>query len=183
MLPSRALLSHRIPYIRELALTRLPDDAPAGLFEAVGPALRSWDLDLQMAAFDTIRRAKLTAYKEHLVAVVKTATEFMYLNAAANALHALGGRMEVFEIMAARLTEPDMFNDAVSRLLGVLEIGSYGGGPVGPTDREALSKRWSAFLVAHRAEIEAGKRFPPSHPAVPDLIPPGWKVTPPGKLP
>lgn len=181
----QALLSHRIPYIRELALTRLPGDAPAELFEAVGRALQSTDLDLQVAAFETIRRVRLDSYKEQLIAVAKTAKDYTFLGRATNALAAISGRMEVLEVMAERLTEPELFPHAVWHLLSAVVEVSDGGtvsGPASAADREALSKRWSAFLSAHRAEIEAGKRFPLSHPAVPVLIPPGWKVTPPGKL-
>jgi hypothetical protein len=48
-------------YLRELALTRLPLAIPARLYDAVGPALESADIDLQVAACDVVRRAMLVS--------------------------------------------------------------------------------------------------------------------------
>jgi hypothetical protein len=178
----RSLLDHRIPYIRELALQRLPDDAPAELLAAVGPALQHTDLDLQMAALDAISRLKLPGYEPRLKEIVRSATDFMLFNCASNALSATAGPVALYQLMTERLNEPDMFNRAMSTLLyGTLQVAGAGGGPVSEDVRQSLATRWQAFLETHRADIAAGKRFPLDDPAVAGLIPPGWNVRPSGK--
>ena len=106
----------------------------------------------------------------------------MFLSFACNALHATGGRVAVMEIMTARLTEKDAFNDSISRLFGILQHSGTGGGDtLTPEAKAELAERWQTFIRAHRAEIDAGKQFSLDDPAVAGLIPPGWKLTPRGK--
>jgi hypothetical protein len=173
------LLEHRIPYIRELALKRLPADAPVDLFHAVESALQSADVDLQMAALDVVGRARLTAHRDAVAALVETVTDRMLRNAASNALHAIAGPLPPLEIAANRLVEPAQFNECVSTLIfGVLEARGAGGGPVSSEEAQNLSKRWKAFLAAHRSELEAGRRWAIDDPAVAGLIPSTWTVRP-----
>lgn len=179
-----SLLEHDLPYIRELALKSLPPDAPTRLFSAVGPALASSDIDLQIAACEVVRRAKLVEYRAAVATIVRTARpEGLFLNFAGNALAAVGGRVELLEIMAARLTEPNVGHDALGRLFGVFEGTSGSGGSLGDAaDLLAVQAHWKTFIAAHRSELEAGKRFTLDDPAVsPDLVPKGMKIHRAGK--
>ena len=117
----RPLLEHRIPYIRELALQRLPDAAPAELLAAVGPALQHPDVDVQIAALDAVKRLKLVEHAPQAAAMCRSTSDTMFLSFACNAVHAVGGSAAVYEIMAARLSEPDMFNRALTSLFGALD--------------------------------------------------------------
>jgi hypothetical protein len=182
-----AIDTHPIPYLRELALTRLPADAPARLFAAVGPALRSADIDLKIAACEVVRRAKLVRYHEAVAAIVRTAKakDTALLGFSSNALYAIGGRVQLLQIMASRLTEPDVSTDALSNLFTVFEgtTGS-GGGFAAPDEIRMVSARWRAFIAAHRSALEAGQRFSLEDPAVTaDLVPRGWKLYRSGKPP
>jgi hypothetical protein len=175
-----AILAHPIPYLRELALTRLPVDARPHLFDAVGPALKSTDIDLRIAACDAVRRAKLVRYRDAIVAIVRTAKaeETFLLNFSSNALYALGGRVELLEIMASRLTEPDVRQNALSTLFTVFAGTTGSGGSfTAPAELDLVSDRWSAFIAAHRSELQSGRRFSIDDPAVTaDLVPRGWKL-------
>jgi hypothetical protein len=100
------------------------------------------------------------------------------LNFASNALYAIGGRVELLEIMASRLTEPDVRRDALSTLFGVFEgTTGYGGSFTAPAEMDTVSARWRAFIAAHRSQLESGHRFSLDDPAVtPDLVPRGWQL-------
>jgi hypothetical protein len=176
------ILSHRIPYLREMALTRLPTDAPARLFDAVGPALESSDTDLQIAACAVVRRARLARYRDGVMTIVRTAKDTPLFNSSSNALHAIGGRVELLEIMASRLTESDISTYAVLYLFTVFEGVNGSGGFTEPAQVEMLSARWRAFIAAHQSELESGRRFSLDDPAVTaDLVPHGWTLHRPGK--
>jgi hypothetical protein len=180
-----AILAHRLLYLRELALTQLPTDAPARLFNAVGPALRSAHIDLKIAALEVVRRAKLVKYHDTVVAIVRTARpkDTLLLSFSSNALRAIGGRVELLEIMAARLAEPDVSNDAFSHLYGVFDgVTGWGGGVTDPAEAKMASARWRAFIAAHRSALASGQRFSLDDPAITaDLVPRGWTVNRPGK--
>ena len=172
------LLSHRIAYMRELALTKLPADAPAALLASAGPALQSSDMDLRIAALDLIKRARLVAYRQPVAAIVRTATDFMFMNFARNTLRDLGGTWDLLQIMAARVAEPEIGRDMLGPLVDLLEgVTGWGGGPIEANEAPALSARWTAFLDAHRAAIEAGAKISFSDPGVtPDLVPRSWTL-------
>lgn len=176
------LLAHPIPYVRELALQRVPPDATPALFSTVGLALQSSDMDVQIAASDLVQRAKLTTFRPDIEALLREATDFMVMNAARNALYVVGGRAAVMEIAADRIADPSKLPDTMRGLFGLFEgAGGTSSGPVSPTEAEALSARWKRFLAAHRAEIDSGTRFSLDDPVVtPDLIPSSWAIMRPG---
>ena len=140
------------------------------------------DVDVQIAALDVVKRLKLVELTTQVAAICRSAGDTMFLSFACNALHATGGRVAVMEIMAARLTDKDAFNDSLLWLFGILQHSGAGGGdPPSAEAKAGLAVRWQTFIQAHRAEIDAGKRFALDDPAVASLIPPGWKLTPPRK--
>jgi hypothetical protein len=179
------LLAHDLPYIRELALKNLPLDAPAPLFSAVGAALGSSDVDLQMAGCEMVRQAKLVEHRAAVAAVARTAgpDAGLLMNSASNALAAVGGRVELLEIMASRLTEPRVGQMALGTLFGVFEgTSGWGGSLDDAADLQAVQVHWRTFIAAHQSELEAGKRFALDDPAVsPDLVPKGMKLHRTGK--
>nr|ALS90083.1 MetaGeneMark_Unknown Function [uncultured bacterium] len=90
----------------------------------------------------------------------------------------MGGRVELLEIMALRLTESDVANDALSSLFQVFEgVSGWGGGFTAPAEVNTVSALWRAFIAIHRSELESGRRFSLDDPAVTaDLVPRGWKL-------
>jgi hypothetical protein len=180
-----ALLGHRIPYLRELSLKQLPADSPRRLLDHVGPALAEPDIDLEIAGCEVAMRLRLVEHRATIAGIVRRArtADTMLLNFAMNALSAVGGRAELYEILAARLLDEDVRNEVIGRLFGVFdEVRGFGGGFTDPAGIPAVSARWVAFITAHRAEIDAGKHFSLEDPAVtPDLVPRGWKLSRPGK--
>ena len=175
-----ALLNHRIPYVAELALEKLPPSPPPELLVAIGPALTHADADLQIAALQAVTRLKLAGFAPQAAALCRSATDTMMLNFACNALHTTAGSAAVHDIMAARLTEPGIFSEALSSLAyGALEIAGMGiDANLSAEELMATSERWKVFLQAHRAELGSGKRFSVDDPAVAGLIPRGSSVRP-----
>jgi len=182
--PLQAALGHRIPYVRELALKRLPADAPTPLFDFVGQALASPEVDLRIAGCEAAGRLKLDQYHEAIAGIARTAkpAETFLLNFSSNALFALGRGVDVMEIMAGRLVETDVWQEALGWLLNAFaDLRGYGGSAE-DAELPGLSRRWMSFIAAHRSELEAGKRFSLDDPAVtPDLVPRGYKLTRAGK--
>jgi len=177
-------LGHRIPYVRELALGHLPADAPPRLFEFVGGALESSDVDLKIEGCNAVKRLKLSEYRDAVAAIVQTAqkSETFLMNLSANALYVVGGRVEVMEIMARRVAEPEMWSEAFGWLEGAFADIRGSGGSAEQADLPAVSARWLSFIAAHRAELEAGQKFSLEDPAVtPDLVPRGYTLSRAGK--
>jgi hypothetical protein len=176
MLP---LLSHRIMFVRELALDRMPAEVPASLVNAVGANLDpSVDLDVRIAACRVVDRGRLAALRADVVRTLQTADEFWLRNAAGNALHALGAVYESLVLQASRIAEPALSAEILgSLLLGVLDATGLSSGPVAPEEARALAERWRVFVAAHRGNIEAHRKIPLDDPSVSaDLVPRGWTL-------
>lgn len=168
-------LAHRIPYVRELALQKMPDVVPEALVAAVGASLAASDIDVQIAACNLVRRGKLGAFRAPVKAIVEQAKDSMLLNASQNALYTLGGGIEVLEIAGRRLVDPDVAQEMFSTLTGIFEGHSLFGKNITPEQAPALSDRWLAFIAAHRAELETGEPLSLDRADIPtDLVPPGW---------
>jgi hypothetical protein len=180
-------LTQEASYVREVALDHMPLPVPTSLVPAVAANVGSRDIHLQVAACRLADRAKLSALVEPVVDAFRGLVDSRALNACGNALHTLGARIELLDIAAARLAEPQLprglSSDFLSVLYGVLDGISGGGGQSAtPGQARALSTRWQQFIAAHRADIMAGKRWSLDDPAVTaDLVPPGWSFSRPGK--
>jgi hypothetical protein len=178
---SRALV-YRIPYIRELAMERLPADVPVELVPAIRTNLGSTDIDVQITACNLADRAMLKAVLTEVTDAFRRAKEFWTLNACGNGLSSIGSRFDYYSILAARIPEPGMTREVMSMLISVFDSdGSFIGSFV-TNDAAALSARWRTFLAAHRADIEAGRPISLDEPDVtPDLITPGMTLGRTGK--
>jgi hypothetical protein len=150
-------------------------------------AIESSDLDLQVAGCHLAERAKLMSLRNSISSVYRKTNEFWVLNACGNALYSFGSRMEMMEIAVDRLADPaappQLIDDFLSVLYGVFEGTTGGGGQIPtPAQGQVLSARWRTFLTAHRADIEAGKRWSLEDPEVTtDLVPSGWSLSRNGK--
>jgi hypothetical protein len=168
-------LAHRIPWVRELALDKMPDVVPESLVAAVGANLAVSDVDVQIAGCRLVERGKLGVFRAAVKAIAETAREYWLLNASQNALDILGGRIDVLEIAARRLVDSDVTRQMFGTLSGVLDATGLGGGEIRQDQARALSDRWLAFIAAHRVELEAGHRLSLDRTDIPiDLVPPGW---------
>jgi hypothetical protein len=179
---SRAL-AHSIPYIREIAMTRLPADVPDGLVRAVAANLESSDVDVQIAACGFAARARLATLRNPVITALRNATESWVINSCVNALYMLGGHYERVQILAERLAEPGVAPVILRYLTGVLDNnGSSGCCSTAGNHAKELSTRWLAFIALKQADIEAGRRISLEDPNVAaDLFPPGVKLYRTGK--
>jgi hypothetical protein len=177
---SRAL-AHRIPYIREVAIDRLPKDFPSALLPAIRTNLDSNNIEVQIAACNLVYRASLSSVHAEVSKVFRKAQDEQAVRACGNALWVLGAKFERLEIMAVRLSERDMTDMMLDMLLGLFE--NHGSSRCCKTNQgRALSVRWRAFLAAHRADIEADRSISLDDPTVPvDLVPPGMTLNRQGK--
>jgi hypothetical protein len=169
---SRAL-AHRIPYIREVAIERLPTDVIPAFLPAIRANLASTNADVQIAACDLVYRTKLNAVHAEVSNTLGTAKEEWAVRSCGNALYAIGANFERLDTLAVRLSEPDMTDMMLDMLLDLFD--SNGSTGCCKTDQgSALSTRWRAFLAARRADIEAGRSISLDDPSIPvDLLPPG----------
>jgi len=174
-------LTHRIPYIRELAMNR-PITEAERFADAIGENLKSSNPNVQMSACGAIRRANLTALRPQLAEVLRHATAQSFAGCAAT-LDFLGGRFERVTIQASRLAEPAIIASILPNLINLLEHDGYSSCCNIPTNETAaLAARWKTFVESHKAEIEAGKRISLDAPDVtPELIAPGGRLSRTGK--
>ena len=169
---SRAL-AHPIPYIRELAMDRMPPDVSANFAPAIRANLDSTDLDVQIAACNLAGRGMLSAIRGAVSETFRKAKETWTLRTCGNALYALNARFERADILASRLTEPDVAEEVFSSLLGLFETDGYSSCCL-LDEATALAPRWKSFIAAHRADIEAGREISLDEPDVTrDLVPAG----------
>jgi hypothetical protein len=177
-------LAHRIPYVRELALDRMPADVPASLIDAIGASLNSnRDVDVQIAACRLVERARIAALRAPVIAVLQAAKDSWLVGAAASALFAIGAIIDEVTVLATRLPEPDLTDQMLGVLVGLLDsTGSSSSGSITADRARVLSQRWLVFITAHRADIEANRRISLDAPDIPiDLVPSSWTVHRAGK--
>jgi hypothetical protein len=91
--------------------------------------------------------------------VTRTSRRWWVLNAADNAAFALNSPNR-YAIWVDRLTESGMADDAMQRLVNLIEgtSGSGWNGNVTP-DMAPVQRLWRQFLAAHAAQIRAGRKF------------------------
>jgi hypothetical protein len=182
-----SILANDSAYIREIALEQIQTPVSDAFLAPVTLAIESSDLDLQVAGCHLAERAKLMSLRNSISSVYRKTNEFWVLNACGNALYSFGSRMEMMEIAVDRLADPaappQLIDDFLSVLYGVFEGTTGGGGQIPtPAQGQVLSARWRTFLTAHRADIEAGKRWSLEDPEVTtDLVPSGWSLSRNGK--
>lgn len=176
-------LLHDEPYIREIALDRLPLPPPISLISAIMENFGSPDIDVQIAACRLAARAKFPELRADVIEVFRKTTDSFALSAAGNALYALGSRSDYFDILAIRLADATVASEVLRTLLDVFEsTGGFMPDTITTEQSRALSSRWQTFIDRHRAEIAGGIRLSLDDPDVPsDLVPPNWSLSRPGK--
>jgi len=181
-----SILANDSAYLREIAFEQIQAPVSDVFLAPVALAIESSEIDLQVAGCHLAERAKLMSLRNSINSVYRKADEFWVLNACGNALYSFGSRMEMMDIAVNRLadpTPPELIDDFLSVLYGVFEGTNGGGGQIPtPAQGQILAVRWRTFLTAHRADIEAGKRWSLEDPEVTtDLVPSGWSFSRTGK--
>jgi hypothetical protein len=172
-------LRHVIPYLRRLALEKMPVPVPAARVTDVGANLAFADVDVQTAACILVSRANLGALAEKSAAILATAKDRFLVDVCWTSASTLGARGAAVDALIGRLGDPDLGQNALGRLLDVFKHSGYsGGGTFDAAQGRALVPRWRAFVASHRKAIDAGEAISLDDPTVPhDLVPPGFKVT------
>ena len=170
-------------YVREVALDKLPDASAARFASAIGASLDAANLDERIAACKVVGRAKLAVFQPKVTAIVEQAADFGLVQASQSALSQLAGRVSVLHAQAVRLALPSTATDTLAGLLGIFDAtGWQSNDQTAGADAAALSRRWLAFIEAHRAELDAGQRLSLDRADIPtDLVPAGWILNRPGK--
>jgi hypothetical protein len=170
-------LEHPSPYLRELALRRMPEGSSTDFVAAIANNIRSADPRVQVAACDLALRDKLSAVSPEVAAAFRTTTEAEGLRSCGSAFRQIAGRFEHVVVLAERIADPAMTPHGLDELIPLLEELNGGGYRPDPTAAEAaaLSSRWLRFVRLHREDIEKERPIPLSDPSVSaDLVPPGW---------
>ena len=169
-------LEHPVPYIREVALERLPAPAAEPFVPAIRRSLEQPDIDVAIAACKIVERDRIRSLRPQLSELLSRAQDTWLINAIGNALFVTGGRFEYLDAIARRMADPSQAVERFHSLITVFDS-KGAGGSVTPQEAAATSEGWRAFLAVRRQEIEAGQRIPLDVRLPLDLIPPGWKFT------
>jgi len=173
------LLQHEIPYVQEIALESVPEPPPKALVELLRTRLAHPDLDVRIAACRAAGESKSPELRAPVLKLVASAEDHWLLNAATNAAHQLGARVETLGILASRLDSTEIGWECFYTLMSWVIV-SHDSGGKSVLDAETarrLKARWTKFLQDHREALKAGRRFKPGDPELtPDLMPPEYKI-------
>lgn len=174
------LLDSSSAYVRARTLEtleRLPDALPppvtATLHRRLPALLTDADTDVQIPACRLALKLQWPKLRAPVLIALASAHTFPLTDHATNAAIALGARWEALSVWADRLADSDQRLDALGFLTQLVDVkhGYSGDSSMDAATAEALSARWRVFLEAHRAEIEAGRRYPADAPDVQALFP------------
>jgi len=168
----KKLLRHAIPYVREIALGKVPAGAAATFAAEISANLANADADVVVAAAKLAQRDKVTSLGKSVVAAIPKMTGIR-LNAVSYAAYELGARQERIDALIPLLTNKALFADVMRELFGLLEQKSYGSsGDTPDAERAILVTRWKAFAAKHASEIKAGTKIAVEK----DLVPSNWTL-------
>jgi hypothetical protein len=167
------LLRHAIPYVREIALDKMPAGSASTTFAAdIATNLSNADPDVVVAAAKLAQRDKLTSLGKNVVAAIPKMTGIR-LNAVSYAAYELGARTERVDALIPLLANKALFADVMRELFGLSSQQSYGSsGDTPDAERAVLVTRWKAFAAKHASEIKAGTKMPLEK----DLVPSNWTL-------
>ena len=168
----KKLLRHAIPYVREIALGKVPANAAPTFAADVAANLTNADADVVVAAAKLAQRDKVTSLGKTVVAAIPKMTGIR-LNAVSYAAYELGARKERVDALIPLLANKALFMDVMRELFGLLDQKSYGSsGDTPDAERAVLVTRWKAFAAKHASEIKAGTKMPVEK----DLVPSNWTL-------
>lgn len=170
-------LAHPIPYVRKLALERIPTPVPPEYVPKVDAALGASDVDAQIEACHVVEKGKLAALEPGVLRALASTREMWLVRAAEAAAIAIGAYPKALDAIAAKMADPAMTPAILDHLLGLTDSNgrSASSDPIDAAQARALAAAWGAFVKAHRADILAKKRVPLDD-APKDLAPKGWTI-------
>ncbi len=174
-----AAMKHPIAYVRQLALDHVPAHRlPPSLVALVVTNLAHADADVVVSAAQLAQRENMTAIAPNVVAAMSKQSG-LRLNTISYAAYMLGARFARAKALVARISDRAVFDEVLGELVDLLDShGRSANGEITDAARAALAPRWKAFVEAHRADIDAGKKIALTDPSVTrDLVPPNWKLT------
>jgi hypothetical protein len=157
-------LEHAMPYVQETALetAKTNQPFPKPVLARLPKLLGASDPDVLHVACQIAAATKDKALRAPVLAAVAKVGDHQGLYAAFDAAEAVGARQAAYVAIAHRLAEKDRFAMMFGFLVRVVDAGGYSMSSNLSSDEIAkLVKTWDRFLAAHRAEIDAGTRFPP----------------------
>lgn len=176
-------LAHPIPYVRELGFNHSPTPVAEALVPAIRRGLSSTNVDEQIAACRLVHRAGRRDLGDALIATLRTAEDKGLLREVSNTLYTIGLRAERMNVLAARLDDLGVAAKVLDLLLGLFERSGGYSPSLTSADVTHLRETWQAFIAAHLADIEAGRRLSLDNDTPIGLIPPTWSISRPGKPP
>jgi hypothetical protein len=153
------MLASDIPYLRQVAMARMPRPVPARFWDAIASNAESADLGVQHAALELIWNEKYMRLLPLAEQVTRTSRRFWVLNASDNALFAMASANR-YNIWVDRLTQPGMAGEAMQRLGALIDgvSGSSWDDNIA-ADLAPVQQLWREFLGAHATQIQAGGKF------------------------
>jgi hypothetical protein len=168
----KKLLKHAIPYVREIALGKVPAGAAASFAAEISANLTNADADVVVAAAKLAQRDKITSLGKNVVAAIPKMTGIR-LNTVSYAAFELGARQERVDVLIPMLANKALFTDVMRELFGLSSQQSYGSnGDTPDAERAILVARWKALAAKHASEIKAGTKMPLEK----DLVPSNWQL-------
>jgi hypothetical protein len=149
------------------ALECLPEKIPVSLEPTVTALLQNTHFGVQTFAFEAARRLNNPEHGPIAVTVLKQARDEWLQRAASDTAIRYGLNYECAKAWADHIVPPANVNDylphnALSHLSGILSEGNAF--PTVPKEAEQarrMRESLNRFLDAHKAEIQAGKKFKP----------------------
>lgn len=155
--------------VREAALRSTPEPVPPFALPLIHKALEDPDHGVSRAACSLARKTGDRSLVRPLLALLATERHPWLLREASDAARELGAGSELLTTWADRLGEEDLYGLALDSLQTVIEGlpgGSSGRTDLSRSERLALRSKWKEFLSRHAAELQKGRRFKLTDPAL-----------------
>lgn len=155
--------------VREAALRSIPEPVPPFALPLIPKALEDPDHGVSRAACTLARKLGDRSLLKPLLALLATERHPWLLREASDAARELGAGSELLATWADRLGDEDLYELALDNLQAVIEGlpgGSSGRSDLSRSERLALRAKWKEFLSRHAAELQKGRRFKLTDPAL-----------------
>ncbi len=166
------LLKHDIPFLRALALQKMPLPLSDAAAAAVADCMRDEFAPVAGAACDLAGKSKLARFRQPLSGVLRTTGNAWVLRSAFRAATACGADMDkLLEILVGRLRQMDIdgrlglgLNTVILELMisgAIQHEGGYGQQLYDDWQPFLgdMQKAWLEFIRANREALRSGKRF------------------------